>query len=65
MMEKEQADKKLVRVGGSVMVGLPKKIRRQLNMGVGDKVRIWPVGEDYMLIEKIERVRGDNTYLRN
>ena len=65
MMEKEQADKKLVRVGGSVMVGLPTKIRRQLNMGVGDKVRIWPVGEDYMLIEKIERVRGDNTYLRN
>ena len=65
MMKNEQADKKLVRVGGSVMVGLPTKIRRQLNMGVGDKVRIWPVGEDYMLIEKIESVRGDNTYLRH
>jgi len=65
MMEKKQADKKLVRVGGSVMVGLPTKIRRQLNMGVGDKIRMWPVGEDYILIEKIESVRGDNTYLRH
>ncbi|MBA7582841.1 hypothetical protein ES708_24779 [subsurface metagenome] len=65
MMKKEPADKKLVRVGGSVMVGLPTKIRRQLNMGVGDKIRMWPVGEDYILMEKIESVRGDNTYLRH
>ena len=65
MVKKEQEDKRLVRVGGSVMVGLPKTIRRKLNMGVGDKLRMWAVGEEYILMEKIESVRGDNTYLRH
>ncbi|MBA7585891.1 hypothetical protein ES708_27883 [subsurface metagenome] len=65
MVKKEPEDKKLVRVGGSVMVGLPKKIRRALNMGVGDKLRMWPVGEEYILMEKIESVRGANTRFRS
>ncbi|GAJ19250.1 unnamed protein product [marine sediment metagenome] len=50
MMKNEKADKKLVRVGGSVMVGLPTKIRRQLNMGVGDKIRMWPVYNLFLCI---------------
>ncbi len=54
--EDEVGDRKLTRVGGSVMVALPKVIRRAVNLGVGDRVKMWPVGTSYIVIQKFKGV---------
>lgn len=63
--EQSKVDRKLSRVGGSVIVALPKKIRRRVNMGVGDRVRMWTVGEEYIIMQKKEDIRGANIRLRD
>jgi len=52
----------LSRVGGSVVVAIPKDVRRDLNIGVGDWVKMTAVEGKYIVIELEERVRGENTH---
>lgn len=62
-MDKQGVTRKLLRVGGSVVVAIPKQVRRDTNIGVGDRVVMTAVEGKYIVIEIVERVRGDNIYL--
>jgi AbrB family looped-hinge helix DNA binding protein len=62
-MNKEKQDRKLMRGGGSIVVAIPKKVRRDLNIGLGDRLKIWAVEGRYIVMEKGKQVRGENTYL--
>jgi AbrB family looped-hinge helix DNA binding protein len=61
-MNKARKRRKLSRVGGSVVVAIPKDVRRDLNIGVGDWVKMTAVEGKYIVIELEERVRGENTH---
>lgn len=63
-MVKEQK-RKLTRVGGSVMVALPTELRREVDLGVGDLVKITAVSERYIVIEKEKGVRIEGPRLRH
>ncbi|MBA7551627.1 hypothetical protein ES705_44175 [subsurface metagenome] len=63
MKKTEGTARKLTRVGGSVVVAIPKAVRRDLNIGVGDRMKMTAVDGKYIVMEKGERIRGENTYL--
>ena len=65
MTEAKEYKRKLTRVGGSVMVALPKDLRRMLDLGVGDRVQLWSVKEGYIIIQKEKGVRDGNICLRD
>ena len=65
MTEAKEYKRKLTRVGGSVMVALPKDLRRMLDLGVGDRVQLWAVKEGYIIIQKEKGVRDGNICLRD
>lgn len=48
--------RKIMRVGGSVIVALPKKLRQDLGIGVGEYVKLVSVNEHSILIKKEEKV---------
>lgn len=47
--------RKIMRVGGSVVVPLPKRLRQDLGIGVGEYVKITSVNEHSILIKKEEK----------
>ena len=47
--------RKVMRVGGSVVVPIPKKLRQDLGIGVGEYVKITMVGDHSILIKKEEK----------
>ena len=47
--------RKVMRVGGSVVVPIPKKLRQDLGIGVGEYVKITTVNEHSILIKKEEK----------
>lgn len=47
--------RKVMRVGGSVVIPLPKKIRREMDLGVGDQVDIFLNNEGQIILKKVER----------
>ena len=57
--------RKLSRSGGSVVVVIPKDIRRALNLGVGDKMEMWEVEGEHIIMRKKEGVRSANTRFRS
>ncbi|MBA7579391.1 hypothetical protein ES708_21261 [subsurface metagenome] len=63
MKNKEGTDRKLTRVGGSIVVAIPKDVRRELNIGAGDRLKMTAVEGRYIVMEKAQQVRGENTYL--
>lgn len=48
----EKYRRKIMRVGGSVMVPLPRKLRQDLGIGVGEYVTLCSVNEHSILIKK-------------
>jgi antitoxin component of MazEF toxin-antitoxin module len=58
-------DRKLSRVGGSVVVAIPKQVRRSLNIGVGDRLSMKAVEGKYIVMEVKERIRGENLNLQD
>ncbi len=53
--EEKEYRRKVMRVGGSVMVPLPRKLRQALGIGVGDYVTLCSVNEHSILIKKEEK----------
>ncbi|MBA7585987.1 hypothetical protein ES708_27982 [subsurface metagenome] len=62
---KGSTKRKLSRNGGSVVVVIPKDIRRSLNLGVGDKMEMWEVEGEHIIMRKMESVRNANTRFRS
>ena len=62
---KDKIDRKLTRVGGSVTVAIPKEVRREVGLVVGDRVNLWPVDEKYIVIEKSKGVLGEGVHIRD
>lgn len=52
----EKYRRKIMRVGGSVMVPLPRKLRQDLGIGVGDYVSFVAVDEHSIIIKKEEKI---------
>lgn len=48
--------RKITRVGGSVMVPLPRKLRQDLGIGVGDYVSIKRGEDETIMIEKERKI---------
>lgn len=65
MESKQKLDRKLSRVGGSVVIAIPKKVRREMDIGVGDRMRMTVVAGRYIVMERGSKVRGENTYLKD
>lgn len=65
MKKTAETDRKLSRVGGSVVVAIPKTVRRDLNIGVGDRLTMKAVEGKYIVMEVKERVRGENIHLQD
>lgn len=51
----EKYRRKIMRVGGSVMVPLPRKLRQSLGIGVGEYVSLCAMNEHSILIKKEEK----------
>lgn len=47
--------RKVMKVGGSVVVPLPKEIRRVVNLGVGDMVDVFINEDGQIILKKVER----------
>ncbi len=56
MSEIKIYNRKIMRVGGSVVVPLPRKLRQDLGIGVGDYVKLVSVNEHTILIKKEGKV---------
>ena len=56
MSEIKIYNRKIMRVGGSVVVPLPRKLRQDLGIGVGDYVKLVSVNEHSILIKKEGKV---------
>lgn len=54
--EEKEYRRKVMRVGGSVVVPIPKKLRQDLGIGVGEYVKICSVNEHSILIKKERKV---------
>ncbi len=54
MPEKKRNEyrRKVFRVGGSVVVPIPKKLRQDLGLVVGDRVRLSIISENWIVIKK-------------
>jgi len=52
----ESWSRKVMRVGGSVLVPLPRKLRQEMNIGVGDYVQVKAGEEGEIIIKKERRV---------
>ena len=62
---KNKIDRKLTRVGGSVTVAIPKEVRREVGLVVGDRVNLWPVDKRYIVIEKSKGVLDEDISIRD
>ena len=62
---KNKIDRKLTRVGGSVTVAIPKEVRREVGLVVGDRVNLWAVDNKYIVIEKSKGVLGEGVCIRD
>ncbi|MBA7609572.1 hypothetical protein ES703_16763 [subsurface metagenome] len=53
--EPEKYKRKIMRVGGSVVVAIPKEIRRIIELGIGERVDIFVNADKQIIIQKEEK----------